>query len=124
MIDHFGINCSDLERSAAFYDRVLGVLGHTRLMDFGVAIGYGSHGKPDFWISRWEGTEPNREIHVAFAAPDTDTVLAFHAAALAQGAEELHAPRLWPEYHAGYFGAFVRDPEGNNVEAVYHHGTA
>jgi catechol 2,3-dioxygenase-like lactoylglutathione lyase family enzyme len=120
MIDHFGINCTDLARSAAFYDRVLGVLGHTRVMDFGVAIGYGSEGNPQFWISRWEGSEPNREIHVAFTAADTETVLAFHAAALESGAEELHAPRLWPEYHPGYFGGFVRDPDGNNVEAVCH----
>jgi catechol 2,3-dioxygenase-like lactoylglutathione lyase family enzyme len=120
MIDHVGINCSDLARSAAFYDRVLGVLGHARIMDFGVAIGYGSGGNPQFWISGWEGTEPNREIHVAFTAPDTETVLAFHAGALESGAEELHAPRVWPEYHPGYFGAFVRDPDGNNVEAVCH----
>ena len=120
MIDHFGINCSDLARSAEFYDRVLEVLGHTRVMDFEVAIGYGSGGNPQFWISRWEGGEPNREVHVAFTAPDKEAVLAFHAAALALGAEELHAPRLWPEYHPGYFGGFVRDPDGNNVEAVCH----
>ena len=120
MIDHFGINCSDLARSAEFYDRVLGVLGHSRLMDYEVAIGYGSEGKPQFWISRWEGVEPNREVHVAFTAPDAESVRAFHAAALALGAEELHAPRLWPEYHPGYFGGFVRDPDGNNVEAVCH----
>ncbi len=120
MIDHFGINCSDLTRSAAFYDRVLGVLGHARIMDFGVAIGYGSGGHPMFWISRWEGTEPNREIHVAFSAPDAQAVRTFHAAALELGAEELHAPRVWPEYHPGYYGAFVRDPDGNNVEAVCH----
>jgi len=119
MIDHFGINCSDLDVSAAFYDRVLGTLGHRRLMDFGVAIGYGSE-QPQFWISRWEGAEPNREIHVAFSAPDAERVRAFHAAALECGAEELHAPRLWPEYHPGYYGAFVRDPDGNNVEAVCH----
>src|SRR3954451_21554706 len=80
MIDHFGINCNDLERSAAFYDRVLAVLCHTRLMDYGVAIGYGSDAKPQFWISRWEGTEPNREIHVGFEAASTEAVLAFHAA--------------------------------------------
>jgi len=120
MIDHFGINCSDMDRSAAFYDVVLKVLGHERLMDFGVAIGYGSDNKPMFWISRWEGSEPNREIHVAFSAPDANTVNAFHQAAVAFGAEELHAPRLWPEYHPGYYGAFVRDPDGNNVEAVCH----
>jgi catechol 2,3-dioxygenase-like lactoylglutathione lyase family enzyme len=123
MIDHFGINCRDLATSAAFYDRVLGVLGHRRLLDYQVAIGYGTS-KPDFWISRWEGAEPNREVHVAFAAPDAATVRAFHAAALELGAEELHAPRLWPEYHENYFGAFVRDPDGNNVEAVCHTGDA
>ena len=119
MIDHFGINCGDLDASAAFYDKVLGVLGHRRLMDFGVAIGYGSQ-QPQFWISRWEGSEPNREVHVAFGASDAATVRAFHAAALELGAEELHAPRLWPEYHEHYYGAFVRDPDGNNVEAVCH----
>ncbi len=122
MIDHFGINCSDLAASAAFYDEVLGVLGHRRVMDFGVAIGYGTD-QPQFWISEWQGTAPmapNREVHVAFSAPDAATVRAFHAAAVGLGAEELHAPRLWPEYHPGYYGAFVRDPDGNNVEAVCH----
>jgi catechol 2,3-dioxygenase-like lactoylglutathione lyase family enzyme len=119
MIDHFGINCSDLDRAAEFYDTVLGVLGHRRLMDVGVAIGYGTD-MPQFWIARWEQDTPNREIHVAFSAPDAETVRAFHAAALGLGAEELHAPRLWPEYHDHYYGAFVRDPDGNNVEAVCH----
>jgi catechol 2,3-dioxygenase-like lactoylglutathione lyase family enzyme len=122
MIDHLGINCRDLAASAAFYDKVLGVLGHQRLLDFGEALGYGSDGKPDFWIARWEGEEPNREIHVAFTAADADAVRRFHAAALEAGAEEFHAPRLWPEYHERYFGAFVRDPDGNNVEAVCHTG--
>ncbi len=119
MIDHFGINCDDLARSAAFYDKVLGTLGHRRLMDFEVAIGYGTE-QPHFWIARWQGGEPNREMHVAFSAPDAEAVRAFHAAALETGAEELHAPRQWPEYHPGYYGAFVRDPDGNNVEAVCH----
>lgn len=123
MIDHFGINCSDFAASTAFYDAVLGVLGYTRQMDFGVAIGYGTEGKPDFWISRWPGAEPNREMHVAFTAADEDAVRAFHAAAVEHGAEVLHAPRLWPEYHPGYYGAFVRDPDGNNVEAVTHHAS-
>jgi catechol 2,3-dioxygenase-like lactoylglutathione lyase family enzyme len=123
MIDHFGINCSDMAAAAAFYDQVLGVLGHRRMMDFGVAIGYGTT-QPAFWISSFEGMGPNREVHVAFAAPDAETVRAFHAAALALGAESLHEPRLWPEYHEGYYGAFVRDPDGNNVEAVCHTGSA
>jgi catechol 2,3-dioxygenase-like lactoylglutathione lyase family enzyme len=120
MIDHFGINCSDFQASARFYDTVLGVLGFSRQMDVGVAIGYGSEGSPDFWITRWEGDEPNREIHCAFRADSVEAVRAFHAAAVGLGAESLHAPRLWPEYHAGYYGAFVRDPDGNNVEAVFH----
>ena len=123
MIDHLGINCADWDRSKAFYDNVLGVLGYTRQMDFEVAIGYGKDGKPDFWIadmSAGDAAGPNRENHVAFQANDTDAVQAFYDAALEQGAESLHAPRLWPEYHPGYFGAFVRDPDGNNVEAVFH----
>ena len=121
MIDHLGINCTDLQRAAAFYDRVLGVLGHRRIMDFDVAIGYGTEG-PDFWISTFEGVGDNREVHVAVSAPDAATVRVFHAEALAAGAESLHEPRLWPEYHAGYYGAFVRDTEGNNIEAVCHAG--
>ena len=119
MLDHLGINCRDLAASAAFYDRVLGVLGHRRMMDYEVAIGYGTD-QPSFWLSAWTEDTPNREIHVAFTAPSADAVRAFHAAALELGAEELHAPRVWPEYHPGYYGAFVRDPDGNNVEAVCH----
>ncbi len=119
MLDHVGIQCVDLAASAAFYDAVLATLGHRRLMDFGVAIGYGTE-QPHFWVAGWEGAEPPREVHLAFSAPDADSVRAFHAAALARGAEELHAPRQWPEYHPGYYAAFVRDPDGNNVEAVCH----
>ena len=125
VIDHFGINCADWERSKAFYDKVLGVLGYSRQMDYQVAIGYGVDGKPDFWISdmsRGEASGPNRESHFAFHAADADAVQAFYDAALESGAESLHAPRLWPEYHPGYFGAFVRDLDGNNVEAVFHGG--
>ncbi|HEY7054627.1 MAG TPA: VOC family protein [Mycobacterium sp.] len=119
MIDHFGINCSDFAASKAFYDKVLGVLGYSRQMDFDIAIGYGRTGKPAFWIADAD-LGPNREIHVAFAADGVDAVKAFYAAAIELGAESLHEPRLWPEYHPGYFGAFVRDPDGNNVEAVFH----
>jgi len=121
MIDHFGINCSDLQTAAAFYDEVLGTLGHRRLLDFGVAIGYGTE-KPDFWLSTFEGVGPNREVHLAFTAPDAASVRAFCDAATRLGAEVLHEPRLWPEYHESYFGGFVRDPDGNNLEAVCHTG--
>jgi catechol 2,3-dioxygenase-like lactoylglutathione lyase family enzyme len=121
MIDHFGINVSDMDTASVFYDKVLGTLGHRRMMDFGTAIGYGSE-SPDFWISTFDGVGPNREMHLAFQAPDSEHVRAFVAAAVGLGAEVLHEPRLWPEYHEGYFGGFVRDPEGNNVEAVTHRG--
>ena len=120
MLDHLGINVADLDAACAFYDRLLAPLGATRLMDYGTAVGYGNSDKPDFWLSTFEGVGPNREVHVAFEAPDTATVDAFHAAALELGAEVLHAPRPWPEYHPGYYGAFVRDLDGNNVEAVCH----
>jgi catechol 2,3-dioxygenase-like lactoylglutathione lyase family enzyme len=120
MIDHFGINCADLDAAKTFYDRVLGTLGYTRQLDLDVAVGYGRDGNPAFWISSFEGMGPNREMHLAFQAADADHVRAFHAAATELGAETLHGPRLWPEYHEHYYGAFVRDPDGNNVEAVCH----
>ena len=124
MIDHFGINCADLPASAAFYDKVLGVLGFTRILDFEVALGYGTPGKPDFWIGTQPdggpSSGPNREVHIAFVAESADAVRAFFDAAVSLGAEVLHEPRHWPEYHDHYFGAFVRDPDGNNVEAVCH----
>jgi catechol 2,3-dioxygenase-like lactoylglutathione lyase family enzyme len=125
MIDHLGVNCADLNRSAAFYDAVLATLGHSRVLDVEVAIGYGT-GKPDFWISAQPpsgpASGPNREIHVAFSAANAAQVREFFDAAVSLGAEVLHEPRLWPEYHERYYGAFVRDPDGNNVEAVCHGG--
>ena len=120
MMDHFGIQCADLAASAAFYDAVLAPLGGQRMMDFGVAMGYGVPPFPDFWIGRFDSGEGFRESHIAFTAPDRGAVQAFFAAASELGAEVLHEPRLWPEYHEHYFGAFVRDPDGNNVEAVCH----
>ncbi|MCG5432256.1 VOC family protein [Mycobacterium sp. MYCO198283] len=125
MIDHFGINCADWARSQDFYDKVLHVLDCSRQLDFGVAIGYGRDGHPSFWISdasAGDAAGPNREVHIAFAADSAESVQAFYRTALALGAEPLHAPRLWPEYHENYYGAFVRDPDGNNVEAVFHGG--
>lgn len=120
MIDHVGINCADLDAAKRFYDAFLAPLGHGRVMDFGEAVGYGSDGNPAFWLSRFPEMGPNREIHLAFTAPDADTVRACYQAALDLGMESLHEPRIWPEYHEHYYGAFVRDPDGNNVEAVCH----
>jgi catechol 2,3-dioxygenase-like lactoylglutathione lyase family enzyme len=121
MIDHFGINCADLDASTRFYDTVLATLGHGRVKDFEVAVGYGSNGKPDFWITNFgEDLGPNREMHLAFTAADLEGVHAFFEAAVGLGAEVLHEPKYHPEYHDNYYGAFVRDPDGNNVEAVCH----
>jgi catechol 2,3-dioxygenase-like lactoylglutathione lyase family enzyme len=120
MLDHLGIQCADLKTSAAFYDAVLEPLGGRRLMDFGVAMGYGVGQKPDFWLGVLDSGEGFRESHIAFEAPDRDAVRTFFDVAVAAGAEVLHEPRVWPEYHPDYYGAFVRDPDGNNVEAVCH----
>jgi len=120
MIDHVSINCDDIDAAKHFYDTVLGVLGHTRVMEHDDFVGYGSDGKPDFWIGRYDDMPAQREVHIAFTAPDAATVRAFHAAALELGAEVLNEPRMWPEYHDGYYATFVRDPDGNNVEAVCH----
>lgn len=120
MIDHVGIQCADMAASAAFYDTVLAPLGCARVMDFQVAIGYGTPEHPDFWIGQFDSGEGFRESHLAFRAADRAAVRAFFDAAVAAGSEVLHEPRLWPEYHEHYYGAFVRDPDGNNVEAVCH----
>lgn len=120
MIDHLSIQCTDIAASAAFYDAVLPPLGGARVMDFGEVIGYGAPSRPEFWIGKRSTGEGFRESHIAFVAPGRDRVREFYEAAVAQGAEVLHEPRLWPEYHSNYFGAFVRDPDGNNVEAVCH----
>jgi catechol 2,3-dioxygenase-like lactoylglutathione lyase family enzyme len=108
MLDHVSIQCADVAASAVFYDAFLAPLGGERVMDFGGAIGYGVPPQPDFWIGPRATGEGFRENHLAFDA------------AVALGAEVLHEPRVWPEYHPNYYGAFVRDPDGNNVEAVCH----
>ncbi len=123
MMDHVGIQVDDLAVARAFYDAVLEPLGYQVLMDVGPALGYGApgpHAHAVFWIGTATDPIPNRQSHLAFTAPDRDAVTAFHERARALGAATLHAPRVWPEYHPGYFGAFVRDPDGNNVEAVHH----
>lgn len=89
-------------------------------MDFGNIVGYGVDAKPEFWIGPREVGEGLRECHIAFVAPSRVAVRQFLDAALIVGTEVLHEPRLWPEYHPGYYAAFVRDPDGNNVEAVCH----
>jgi catechol 2,3-dioxygenase-like lactoylglutathione lyase family enzyme len=120
MIDHVSIQCADVQASARFYDAVLATIGGERLMDFGPVIGFGVRPHPSFWIGPQNTGTGFREAHLAFAANSRNVVDAFYAAAVGLGAEVLHEPREWPEYHPNYYGAFVRDPDGNNVEAVCH----
>jgi len=120
VLDHVSIQCTDLVASAAFYDVVLEPLGAQRVFDLGNAIGYGSPPRPDFWIGAQSTGEGFRESHLAFVAPSRTAVRAFFDVAVAEGAQVLHPPRLRPEYHATYFAAYVRDPDGNNIEAVCH----
>jgi catechol 2,3-dioxygenase-like lactoylglutathione lyase family enzyme len=120
MLDHLSVQCADVAKSAAFYDAVCAPVGGGRLMDFGEVIGFGIGPKPEFWIGPRTTGEGFRECHIAFVAPTRAAVGAFFKAAVATGAEVLNEPRLWPEYHPNYYGAFVRDPDGNNVEAVCH----
>ena len=120
MLSHLSIQCADVAASAAFYDAVLAPLGGVRVLDYGDVIGYGVPPMPDFFLGPQTSGEGFRECHIAFDAEDRATVHAFFETAVAAGAEVLHEPRVWPEYHPGYYGAFVRDPDGNNVEAVCH----
>jgi catechol 2,3-dioxygenase-like lactoylglutathione lyase family enzyme len=120
MLDHLSIQCADVAASAAFYDAVLPAIGGRRMMEFGPVIGYGVPPFPDFWLGPRTTGDGFREVHIAFSAPSREAVTDFFAAAVAAGAEVLHEPAVRPEYHAAYYGAFVRDPDGNNVEAVCH----
>ncbi|MCW2605208.1 MAG: glyoxalase family protein [Pseudonocardiales bacterium] len=124
MFDHVGVQVADVPGSTALYLRVFAPLGFTEGMRFtaeehlivGIA---GPSGQPQFWLS--PAMRPDdRELHIAFSAPDRAAVDAVHAAAVEAGLEVLHAPRVWPEYHDGYYAVFLRDPDGHNIEAVFH----
>lgn len=125
MIDHTGLAVSDYERSKSFYTRSLAPLGYTLLMEVprvhtgGVGVaGFGVAPKPDFWIH--EG-QPNRPpIHIAFRADSRSLVDAFYRAAIEAGGTDNGPPGLRPHYHPNYYGAFVLDPDGHNIEVVCH----
>jgi catechol 2,3-dioxygenase-like lactoylglutathione lyase family enzyme len=124
MLDHIGLQVQDVEKSLDFYLRTFAALGMREIMRFPsgetIVAGLGGpDGRATFWLGPPTGTE-TRELHVAFKAPDRVAVDAVHAAAVAAGVEVLHAPREFPEYHPGYYGVFVRDLDGHNVEAVHH----
>jgi catechol 2,3-dioxygenase-like lactoylglutathione lyase family enzyme len=120
MFDHVGLNVRNYEASRAFYEQALAPLGWSVVMAFDEwkAAGFGTSDKPEFWISQREpyGTG----THVAFPSPDRATVDAFHAAALAAGGTDNGPPGIREMYHPTYYGAFIHDPDGNNVEAVCH----
>jgi catechol 2,3-dioxygenase-like lactoylglutathione lyase family enzyme len=124
MLDHLSLQVADVGASVAFYTTVFAPVGMREVMRFdregSLVVGLaGPDGRPGFWLGPAVGPAA-REVHVAFTAPGTDAVDEVHRAGLAAGAEILHAPRIWPEYHPGYYGVFLRDPDGNNVEAVHH----
>ncbi|GLY70748.1 VOC family protein [Amycolatopsis taiwanensis] len=124
MFDHLGIQVSDVEASLKVYLRVFAAIGMREAVRFPVGDGFvvglaAGQGGPQFWLSQSTGVE-TRELHVAFQAESRAVVDAVHEAAVAAGVEVLHAPREWPEYHSGYYGVFLRDLDGHNVEAVYH----
>ena len=118
MLDNLGIH-APMSRLPKLSRHSVRASRFPAVMDFGEYIGYGADQKPDFWLGPNTGAG-FRESHIAFEAPDRAAVRAFFDAAVQAGAEVLHEPRVWPEYHPGYYGAFVRDPDGNNVEAVCH----
>jgi catechol 2,3-dioxygenase-like lactoylglutathione lyase family enzyme len=122
MLDHIGFEVSDYERSKAFYAEALEPLGLELLME--PAPGAGGFGlpsdqKPFFWIAD-RGGSPVSGAHVAFGAPSAEIVDAFHTAALAAGGRDNGAPGKREIYHPNYYGAYILDPDGNNVEAVCH----
>ena len=117
MLDHLSLQCADFEASASFYNAVLPTLGSHALVEFDETLGYGTS-SPVFWIGAQRTGEGFRETHVAFTAPSRAAVQAFFDAAMAAGAAVLYEPKVWPDYHPDYYAAFVRDPDGNNVEAV------
>lgn len=119
MFDHVGLTVSNLERSREFYAAALAPLGVTELMRFENFIGFGRE-RPQFWIAEGEPAQPSPRTHLAFAAVTRLEVYAFHRAAMEAGGVDNGGPGLRPHYHPDYYGAFVLDPDGHNVEAVCH----
>ena len=123
MIDHVGVEVTDIAVSRSFYAAALGAIGITPLLEYDEGIGFGSDlgsgPRPYFWIAE-RGRRPVSGAHVAFRVPNTEAVDLFHSVAVAAGGTDNGAPGPRPHYHPGYYGAFVLDPDGNNIEAVCH----
>jgi len=124
MLAHVVLPVADLDRSSAFYGAGLAPLGVSKVYDRPGDVGFGVVGQPDFWLEPLGDGESMREVHVAFRAADRDAVDEFFQTAVSLGAEVLHEPGEWPQYDyyddPVYYAAFVRDPDGNNLEAVCH----
>lgn len=125
MIDHTGVQVSDYAKSKAFYEKALAPIGYTLLAEFPKAVtgstnvaGFGEAPKPDFWLIEGEPNKP--PIHVAFRVPTRALVDAFYKAAMAAGGIDNGPPGVRAHYHPNYYGGFVRDPDGHNIEAVCH----
>ncbi len=116
LLDHVKISARDLSASKAFYEQALMPLDYTLVVAFETAAGFGVGGKPDFWI---HGGDPGDSVHIAFRANNRAAVDGFYAAAVAAGGQDNGGPGLRP-YHPSYYGAFVLDPDGHNIEAVCH----
>lgn len=128
ILDHVSLVVSDYARSKAFYEKALAPLGIKLIMEFGPAGGFGRGQKPEFWIgtgpASFQTPEQVRVItptHLAFATRTRAEVDAFYKAAIEAGARDFGAPGPRPIYHPCYYGAFVLDPDGHNIEAVNHH---
>jgi len=120
MLDHLGLDVTDYERSKAFYEKALAPLGIKLIMEPIPGVGgFGDAGKPYFWIGD-RGRTAQSGVHVAFETESRELVDAFHAAAMEAGASDNGGPGKREIYHPDYYGAFVLDPDGNNVEAVCH----
>jgi catechol 2,3-dioxygenase-like lactoylglutathione lyase family enzyme len=127
MIDHIGIIVTDFSASRAFYEKALAPIGYGKLLEFGPEItgtvrvaGFGEAPKPDFWLSEARPDKPLNTTHVAFRVTTRAQVEAFYKAALAAGGKDNGAPGIRAHYHPNYYGAFVLDPDGHNIEAVCH----
>jgi catechol 2,3-dioxygenase-like lactoylglutathione lyase family enzyme len=125
MIDHTGVSVSDIAKSTEFYTKALSAIGYALLLEFPASVtghtdvaGFGEPQKPDFWISK--GVPNHPPIHVAFRVSSRAQVDAFYKAAMAAGGRDNGAPGTRPHYHEHYYGAFVLDPDGHNIEAVCH----
>lgn len=125
MIDHTGVSVSDFNKSKLFYQKALAPIGYKMLMEFSAAVtgsvdvaGFGEAPKADFWLN--QGIPQKPHVHVAFKAQTRAQVDEFYKAAIAAGGRDNGAPGIRPHYHPNYYGAFVLDPDGHNIEAVCH----